>query len=107
VEVDDSSYIGYNGTRAEAFDVLQMDTESLAPVAAKISCKTVPPSRVRVTGHRIVQCVLHELVILQTVSPTRSRAYHRCNVIQYDFFLGMSGRRPKKFQRGSVNRLSR
>jgi len=30
-------YIGCNGTRAEALDVLQMDTESLASVAEKIS----------------------------------------------------------------------
>ena len=36
-------YVGYNGTRAEALDVLQMDTELLAPVAEKISCTTVPP----------------------------------------------------------------
>jgi len=84
--------------------VLQMDTEPLAPVAAKNLCKTVQyRHRARATGHRIAEYVLHELVILQTVSPTRSGAYHRCNVIQYDFLLGTPGTPTEKVRRGWVN----
>ena len=65
--------------------MVQIDTEPFAPVAAKISCKTLPPSRPRVTGHPM------HCTSWQTESPTRCCTYHRCSVIQYDFCVGTSG----------------
>jgi hypothetical protein len=88
--------IGYNGTRAEALDVLQMDTEPLALVAAKISCKTVPPSRARDWSSH-VECVLYSTSCKLSRPLAAARTTVQCDAIRL-FFRGRRGRDRRSFR---------